>query len=76
MNAVVSPQAAPSGVDRALKVRVLDPRIGKEFPLPPYATAGSACLDLRACLDAPLLQALSRGDAVRPRDSLAGPALG
>jgi dUTP pyrophosphatase len=38
-----------------LQVRVLDPRIGKEFPLPTYATAGSAGLDLRACLDAPLV---------------------
>ena len=39
---------------RPLKVRVLDPRIGREFPLPAYATSGSAGLDLRACLDAPL----------------------
>lgn len=39
---------------RPLKVRILDPRIGKEFPLPQYATAGSAGLDLRACLDKPL----------------------
>jgi dUTP pyrophosphatase len=39
---------------RALQVRILDPRIGGEFPLPAYATGGSAGLDLRACLDAPL----------------------
>lgn len=39
---------------RPLKVRILDARIGKEFPLPQYATAGSAGLDLRACLDQPL----------------------
>jgi dUTP pyrophosphatase len=39
---------------RPLKVRVLDARIGKDFPLPQYATAGSAGLDLRACLDKPL----------------------
>ncbi|MCP5327172.1 MAG: dUTP diphosphatase [Sinobacteraceae bacterium] len=38
----------------ALKVRVLDARIGREFPLPAYATGGSAGLDLRACIDAPL----------------------
>ena len=38
-----------------LKVRILDARIGKEFPLPQYATGGSAGLDLRACIDAPLL---------------------
>jgi len=40
---------------RPLKVRILDARIGKEFPLPQYATHGSAGLDLRACIDAPLL---------------------
>jgi len=39
---------------RALKVRILDPRVGKEFPLPAAATEGSAGLDLRACLDAPI----------------------
>ena len=38
-----------------LKVRILDPRIGRDFPLPTYATAGSAGLDLRACIDADLL---------------------
>jgi dUTP pyrophosphatase len=46
---------APSGAARRpLKIRILDPRIGSEFPLPAYATVGSAGLDLRACLDAPL----------------------
>ena len=30
---------------------MLDPRVGKEFPLPEYATNGSAGLDLRACID-------------------------
>lgn len=39
---------------RPMKVRILDSRIGREFPLPAYATDGSAGLDLRACLDAPL----------------------
>ena len=38
-----------------LKVRILDPRVGREFPLPAYATPGSAGLDLRACLDADLV---------------------
>ncbi|HEU0196193.1 MAG TPA: dUTP diphosphatase [Nevskiaceae bacterium] len=37
-----------------IQFRILDPRIGTEYPLPDYATAGSAGLDLRACLDAPL----------------------
>ena len=40
---------------RPLQVRILDPRVGREFPLPQYATAGSAGLDLRACLEAPLV---------------------
>ncbi len=33
------------------EVRILDSRIGKEIPLPTYATTGSAGMDLRACLD-------------------------
>lgn len=37
-----------------IQLKILDPRIGKEFPLPEYATDGSAGLDLRACLDRPL----------------------
>jgi deoxyuridine 5'-triphosphate nucleotidohydrolase len=40
-----------------VKLRILDRRIGAQFPLPSYATAGSAGLDLRACLDAPLILA-------------------
>ena len=34
----------------ALQAKILDPRIGTEFPLPQYATPGSAGLDLRAML--------------------------
>jgi dUTP pyrophosphatase len=37
-----------------IELKILDPRIGREIPLPHYATAGSAGMDLRACLDAPL----------------------
>lgn len=33
-----------------VRLKILDPRIGQEIPLPTYATAGSAGLDLRACL--------------------------
>jgi dUTP diphosphatase len=49
---------------RPLKVRILDARIGKEFPLPAYATAGSAGLDLRACLDAALTLAPGRAELI------------
>lgn len=37
-----------------LKIKALSPKIGTEIPLPSYATAGSAGLDLRACIDAPV----------------------
>jgi dUTP pyrophosphatase len=37
-----------------LEVRILDPRLGREFPLPHNATEGSAGLDLRAMLETPL----------------------
>ncbi len=39
---------------RRLLIRILDPRVGREIPLPSYATGGSAGLDLRACLDSPI----------------------
>ncbi len=34
-----------------IQLKILDPRLGKEIPLPEYATGGSAGLDLRACID-------------------------
>ncbi|CAI3790384.1 Deoxyuridine 5'-triphosphate nucleotidohydrolase [Pseudomonas sp. MM227] len=34
----------------ALQAKILDPRLGRDFPLPHYATPGSAGLDLRAML--------------------------
>ncbi len=37
-----------------LKVRILDARLGRDWPIPEYATSGSAGMDLRACLDEPL----------------------
>ncbi len=37
-----------------IQFKVLDERLGKQFPLPDYATTGSAGLDLRACVEGPL----------------------
>ncbi|MCU0970367.1 MAG: dUTP diphosphatase [Gammaproteobacteria bacterium] len=37
-----------------LQLKILDDRLGRELPLPDYATPGSAGLDLRAMLDGPL----------------------
>ena len=35
---------------RNVQLKVLDARLGDEFPMPDYATSGSAGIDLRACL--------------------------
>jgi dUTP pyrophosphatase len=37
-------------MNKSIDVKILDPRVGKDFPLPAYATSGSAGLDLRACI--------------------------
>lgn len=50
---------------KKVDVKVLDARIGTEFPLPAYATEGSAGLDLRACLDAPLELAPGQSHLIR-----------
>lgn len=36
---------------QSVRIRILDERIGRDYPLPEYATEGSAGVDLRACLD-------------------------
>lgn len=44
-----------------IQIKLIDPRLGNEFPLPGYATDGSAGMDMRACLDEALT--LEPGDA-------------
>lgn len=67
---------------QSIDLRILDDRLGSEFPLPEYATEGSAGLDLRAMLDEPLLlnpgdtQLISTGMAMHIADpGLAGMVL-
>ena len=43
-----------AGARTRVDVRILDPRVGRDMELPRRATSGSAGLDLRACIDAPL----------------------
>lgn len=47
-----------------VEVKWLDPRLGREIPRPDYATEGSAGLDLRACLEAPLTLAPGQTELV------------
>jgi len=42
---------------RSIELKILDPRLGDQIPLPHYATSGSAGLDMRACIDEPLVVA-------------------
>jgi dUTP pyrophosphatase len=39
---------------QVIKLKILDERLGDEFPLPDYATDGSAGVDLRACVKEPV----------------------
>jgi dUTP pyrophosphatase len=47
---------------KKIQLKILDDRLGKDIPLPDYATEGSAGLDLRACLESTLT--LKAGDTV------------
>lgn len=40
---------------QVIELKILDQRLGDEFPLPDYATDGSAGVDMRACLDETLI---------------------
>lgn len=56
-------------MNHTLEIKVLDPRIGGQWPLPAYATAASAGLDLRAALDQALT--LQPGDTALVPSGLA-----
>ncbi|MFI3188085.1 deoxyuridine 5'-triphosphate nucleotidohydrolase [Crenothrix sp. D3] len=47
---------------KKIQLKILDARLGKEIPLPDYATTGSAGLDLRACLAEAVV--LNAGDSL------------
>jgi dUTP pyrophosphatase len=48
----------------SIQVKILDPRLGGEWPLPSYATPGSAGLDLRACVASSLVLAPGQAELV------------
>lgn len=52
-----------------LQVKILDSRIGTTWPLPTHATAGSAGIDLRACIDEAIV--LNPGDTVLVKTGMA-----
>lgn len=47
-----------------LQYKILDPRLGHEIELPAYGTQGSAGLDLRACIDAPMTIAPGQAELI------------
>lgn len=47
---------------KKIQIRLIDPRLGNEFPLPSHATDGSAGMDLCACLDQSVI--LSAGETL------------
>lgn len=59
---------------KSIELKILDKRIGEQFPLPAYATEGSAGLDLRAMMDGPItlspgaVQLLPTGVAIHVSD--------
>jgi dUTP pyrophosphatase len=46
---------SPISNQNKIKLKILDNRIGTDFPTPGYATSGSAGLDLQACIDQTLM---------------------
>ena len=50
-NSLLDNQSKENLAMHPIQLKILDPRLGQEIPLPEYATEGSAGLDLRACLE-------------------------
>jgi dUTP pyrophosphatase len=46
---------------RSIQLKIIDPRLGCDYPLPSYSTTGAAGIDLRACVDATVM--LAPGEA-------------
>ncbi len=57
-----------------LKIKALDPRIGKEIPAPHYATAGAAAMDLCACIDQPRVIAAGKRTVIPTGIAIALPS--
>lgn len=59
---------------QSIELKILNPKIGTEIPVPAYATEGSAGLDLRACIDQELIinpgqvELINTGIAIYMRD--------
>lgn len=49
LGAIISMQ--DTSANTVVRVKIIDERIGTEFPMPTYATPGSAGIDLRACVE-------------------------
>ena len=47
-----------------VQLKILDSRIGDEFPLPHYATDGAAGMDMRACIDEPIALAPGKTELI------------
>jgi dUTP pyrophosphatase len=50
-NSTAIGSALTGQIPKAIQLKILDPRLGKEIPLPEHATTGSAGMDLRACVE-------------------------
>ena len=61
---IVTPFIKEPRMHQDVQLKILDPRLGQDFPLPQYATDGSAGLDLRACLDTTLALAPGKTELI------------